>query len=122
VPLGRLLAESDFISLHIPFDPAVGAALGPEQFAKMKDGVRIVNCARGGVVDEAGLVEAMQSGKVAGAALDVFATEPIAGDEALLAEENVSLTPHIGAATVEAQDRVGAEAAQIVIDFAKAGG
>ena len=118
VDMDRLLAESDFISLHIPFDPAVGSTIGAGEFAKMKDGVRIVNCARGGVIDEGALVAAMESGKVAGAALDVFETEPVAADHAILALENVSLTPHIGAATVEAQSRVGAEAAQIVIDFA----
>ena len=84
----------------------------------MKDGVRIVNCARGGVIDEGAFVAAMESGKVAGAALDVFETEPPAAAHAIFGLENVSLTPHIGAATVEAQARVGAEAAQIVIDFA----
>jgi len=119
VPMDRLLAESDFISLHIPFDPVVGATLGENEFARMKDGVRIVNCARGGVVDEAALAASIKAGKVAGAALDVFATEPTTGDEELLGLENVSLTPHIGAATVEAQARVGAEAAQIMIDFAR---
>jgi D-3-phosphoglycerate dehydrogenase len=122
VDMDRLLAESDFISLHIPFDPAVGATLGAAEFAKMKNGARIVNCARGGVIDEQALVAAMRSGKVAGAALDVFETEPIAADHAILGLENVSLTPHIGAATVEAQSRVGAEAAQIVIDFARSAG
>jgi D-3-phosphoglycerate dehydrogenase len=113
------LAESDFISLHIPFDPTVGATIGEGEFAKMKDGVRIVNCARGGVVDEKALVAAMEAGKVAGAALDVFETEPTPEGHAILALDNVSVTPHIGAATVEAQSRVGAEAAQIVIEFAK---
>jgi len=122
VSMDELLAESDFISLHIPFDPAVGATLGADEFAKMKDGVRIVNCARGGVLDEEALVAAMESGKVAGAALDVFASEPTTGAEPMIRQENVSLTPHIGAATVEAQARVGAEAAQIVIDFAAAAG
>jgi len=120
VELDRLLAESDFLSLHIPFDPAIGPAIAAAQFAKMKDGVRIVNCARGGVIDEAALVDAMECGKVAGAALDVFETEPPAEDHPLLAQDAVSLTPHIGASTVEAQARVGAEAAQIVIDFAAA--
>lgn len=115
-----LLARSDFISLHIPFDPSVGATIGPAEFAKMKDGVRLVNCARGGVVDEAALVTAMENGKVAAAALDVFETEPPAGDHPVFAQENISLTPHIGASTVEAQSRVGKEAAQIVIDFAQA--
>jgi len=122
VDMDRLLAESDFVSLHIPFDAAVGATVGAAELAKMKDGVRIVNCARGGVVDEDALVAAMESGKVAGAALDVFTSEPTTGAEPIVAMDNVSLTPHIGAATVEAQARVGAEAAQIVIDFAKSAG
>jgi D-3-phosphoglycerate dehydrogenase len=117
-----LLAESDFISLHIPFDPAVGSTIAEAEFATMKDGVRIVNCARGGVIDEAALVAAIESGKVAGAALDVFESEPPPADHTLFGLENVSLTPHIGAATVEAQARVGAEAAQIVIDFAESVG
>ena len=120
VPFDQLLADSDFISLHIPFDPKVGATIGKPEIEKMKDGVRILNCARGGVIDEAALAEALASGKVAGAALDVFATEPPASDNPLLAQENVSFTPHIGASTVEAQARVGAEAASTVIEFAKA--
>ena len=120
VPFDQLLADSDFISLHIPFDPKVGATIGKPEIEKMKDGVRILNCARGGVIDEAALASALASGKVAGAALDVFATEPPASDNPLLAQENVSFTPHIGASTVEAQARVGAEAASIVIEFAKA--
>jgi len=120
VPMDRLLVESDFISLHVPFDPKVGPVLGAAELGKAKDGVRIVNCARGGVVDEEALVEAMESGKVAGAALDVFSTEPpTTRSEAILGMENVSFTPHVGASTVEAQARVGAEAAQIVIDFAR---
>jgi len=85
----------------------------------MKDGVRIVNCARGGVIDEEALAGALSSGKVAGAALDVFATEPPGVSSPLFAQENLSLTPHIGASTVEAQGRVGTEAAKIVIEFAK---
>jgi D-3-phosphoglycerate dehydrogenase len=119
VPLGELLAKSDFISLHIPYDPAAGATIGEKEFAQMKSGVRIVNCARGGVVDEAALIRALEAGKVAGAALDVFATEPPATDDPILRQTNVSLTPHIGAATQEAQARVGDEAARIVIEFAK---
>lgn len=122
VPLGELLAKSDFISLHIPYDPAVGATIGENEFAQMKSGVRIVNCARGGVVDEAALIRALEAGKVAGAALDVFATEPPAADDPILRQANVSLTPHIGAATQEAQARVGDEAARIVIEFAKTAG
>jgi len=120
VPFDQLLADSDFISLHIPFDPKVGATIGKPEIEKMKDGVRILNCARGGVIDEVALASALASGKVAGAALDVFATEPPASDNPLFAQENVSFTPHIGASTVEAQARVGAEAASTVIEFAKA--
>ena len=122
VGLGELLAKSDFISLHIPYDPAVGATIGEKEFAQMKLGVRIVNCARGGVVDEAALIRALEAGNVAGAALDVFVTEPPAADDPLLRQTNVSLTPHIGAATQEAQARVGDEAARIVIEFAKTAG
>jgi len=117
--LDELLATSDFISLHIPFDPSVGAVIGAKEIERMKDGVRIVNCARGGVVDEAALVEAMRAGKVAGAALDVFGEEPPPVDHPLFALDTVSLTPHIGAATDEAQARVGDEAARIVIEFAR---
>ncbi len=114
-----LLTESDFISLHIPFDPKVGPTIGAAELSRMKEGVRIVNCARGGVIDEAPLAAALATGKVAGAALDVFTVEPPKTAAALFAQENLSLTPHIGAATVEAQARVGAEAAAIVIGFAK---
>ncbi|MCD6135705.1 D-2-hydroxyacid dehydrogenase, partial [Candidatus Bipolaricaulota bacterium] len=84
VPFDQLLADSDFISLHIPFDPKVGATIGKPEIEKMKDGVRILNCARGGVIDEVALASALASGKVAGAALDVFATEPPASDNPLL--------------------------------------
>jgi len=120
VQFEKLLQESDFISLHIPFDPQVGATIGANELSLMKDGVRIINCARGGVIDEAALADALAGGKVAGAALDVFADEPPRVNDALFAQENLSLTPHIGAATVEVQSRVGAEAAEIVIEFAQA--
>ncbi len=119
VSLDELLAASDFISLHIPFDAAKGSTLGEKEFDRMKPGVRLVNCARGGVIDEGALLRALQSGKVAGAALDVFGKEPPPAGDPLIAAENVSLTPHIGAATAEAQARVGDEAATIVIEFAK---
>jgi len=119
VALDELLAASDFISLHVPFDPSVGAVIGAKEIQTMRNGVRIVNCARGGVVDETALVEALRTGKVAGAALDVFATEPPAADHPLFALDGISLTPHIGAATEEAQARVGDEAARIVIEFAR---
>ncbi len=119
VPLDQLLSESDFISLHIPFDPKVGATIGEAEFDKMKDGVRLINCARGGVVDEVALAKALKSGKVAAAAIDVFAAEPPDAGDLLFQQENLSLTPHIGASTVEAQARVGKEAAEIVIAFAQ---
>jgi phosphoglycerate dehydrogenase-like enzyme len=97
----------------------VGSTIGEKEFSMMKDGVRIVNCARGGVIDEAALASALASGKVAGAALDVFSTEPPDVNDVLFTQENLSLTPHIGASTVEAQGRVGKEAAEIVIEFAR---
>ncbi|MFC2079006.1 NAD(P)-dependent oxidoreductase [Candidatus Bipolaricaulota bacterium] len=115
----ELLARSDFISLHIPFDSKAGPSISGPQLDMMKDGVYLVNCARGGVVDETALVAAIDSGKVAGVALDVFEEEPPAIDHPLFEQQAVSLTPHIGAATVEAQARVGREAADIVIDFAR---
>jgi D-3-phosphoglycerate dehydrogenase len=119
IPFEQLLRESDFISLHIPFDPKEGVTLAAKEFTMMKDGVRIINCARGGVVDERALAEALADGKVAAAACDVFVTEPPDVNDPLFAQENLSLTPHIGAATVEAQERVGKEAAEIVVKFAK---
>jgi len=119
VSFDRLLKESDFISLHIPFDPKEGAVIGRDEFALMKGSVRIINCARGGVIDEVALAEALASGQVAGAALDVFAAEPPDVNDALFSQPSLSLSPHIGAATVEAQGRVGKEAAEIVIEFAK---
>ncbi len=118
VSLDELLAAADYISLHLPKTKESADMIGAEQFAKMKDGVRIVNCARGGIINEDALYQALTSGKVAAAALDVFAVEPPT-DWKLLKLENVIGSPHIGAATKEAQGRVGAEVAQIVIEFAK---
>jgi D-3-phosphoglycerate dehydrogenase / 2-oxoglutarate reductase len=112
----RLLATSDFISLHVPLDKQHGPAIGKEEFAMMKKGVVIVNCARGGVVDQQALLEALESGKVAGAALDVFEHEPPTdAEKALINHPRVSVSPHIGGSTVEAQERVGAEIALKVV-------
>jgi D-3-phosphoglycerate dehydrogenase len=122
VPFDMLLQRADFLSIHVPFDPAVGPVIGAGELAQMKPGAFLVNCARGGVVDEAAVAEALASGTLAGAAFDVFADEPPPGDLALLQQEAVSLTPHLGASTREAQQRVGAEAAQIVVEFAKRSG
>jgi|Deesub1362B_J571_1020462.scaffolds.fasta_scaffold00179_13 D-3-phosphoglycerate dehydrogenase len=119
VSMDELLPQSDFITLHVPPDPA-GPVIGREEISKMKDGAYIINCARGGVVDEEALLEALDSGKLAGAGLDVFAEEPPT-DERLLRHPKVTLTPHIGAQTVEAQARVGEEVAEIVISFATEG-
>jgi D-3-phosphoglycerate dehydrogenase len=112
VSFDALLAESDFISLHIPFTekPVLGAA----EFAKIKPGVGIVNCSRGGTIDEIALIEALDSGKVSFAGLDVFDNEPTPRLE-LLQHSKVSLTPHIGASTNEAQERIGVELANLVI-------
>ena len=120
VPFDELLRTSDFISLHIPFVAKEGPTIGEKEIALMKVGVRLVNCARGGVVDEVALAKGLASGKVAAAALDVFAKEPPDPANPVLAQENLSLTPHIGASTVEGQARVGREAAEIVIEFSKA--
>jgi D-3-phosphoglycerate dehydrogenase len=118
VSLDELLAQADYISLHLPKTKESAGMIGAEQIGKMKNGVRIVNCARGGIIDENALYEALCSGKVAGAAVDVYSEEPPT-DWKLPKHENVIASPHIGAATKEGQGRVGAEVAQIVIDFAK---
>ena len=104
-PLENVLNESDFVTLHVPAQKN-GALLGKEEFAKMKDGVAVVNCARGGVIDEEALIEALDSGKVSFAGLDVFVNEPTPSEK-VLSHPKISLTPHIGAATQEAQDRIG---------------
>jgi D-3-phosphoglycerate dehydrogenase len=118
VSLDELLAQADYISLHLPKTKESANLIGADQFAKMKTGVRIINCARGGIINEDALYEALTNGKVAAAALDVFVEEPPT-DWKLLKLENVIGSPHIGAATKEGQGRVGAEVAQIVVDFAK---
>jgi D-3-phosphoglycerate dehydrogenase len=116
--LDELLAQADYISLHLPKTKESAGMIGKAQLEKMKTGVRIINCARGGIVDEAALYEALTNGKVAGAAVDVFAEEPPT-DWKLLKLDNVIGSPHIGAATKEAQGRVGAEVAEKLIEFAK---
>ncbi len=118
VTLDELLVTSDYISLHLPKTKESAAMISKDQFAKMKNGVRIVNCARGGIIDEAALYDALTNGKVAGAALDVYAEEPPT-DWKLEKLPNVIGSPHIGAATHEAQGRVGAEVADKLIEFAK---
>jgi D-3-phosphoglycerate dehydrogenase len=108
----RLLANSDFITLHVPFDPAQGPAIGRKELAMVKKGVIIINCSRGGVVDQDALLEALNAGTVGGAGLDVFTHEPpTPAEQALINHPRVSVSPHIGGSTVEAQQRVGAEIA-----------
>lgn len=119
VTMDELLAKSDFISLHIPGSKDKKAVIGEAEFAKMKDGVFIVNAARGGVVCEDALIKALDSGKVAAAALDVFADEPTK-NEAIYTHPKISLTPHIGASTAEAQERIGEEIVSIIKNHFKA--
>ena len=110
--LESLFKESDFITLHVPAQD--GYIIGEKEFAILKDGVGIVNCARGGVIDEVALIKALDSGKVSFAGLDVFESEP-KPEITILMHPKISLTPHIGAATGEAQDRIGTELASQII-------
>src|SRR3989339_121520 len=116
VSLEDLFNRSDYITIHVPKMEATVNLLNAEAFAKMKDGVMVINCARGGIIDEAALYEAIKSGKVAGAALDVFATEP-PGDHPLLTLDQVISTPHLGASTKEAQTNVAVAAANQIIAY-----
>ena len=114
VMLDELFAQSDFITLHTPLTNDTRGIINAAAFAKMKDGVRLICAARGGVVDEAALLDALNSGKVAAAGLDVFATEP-PGESALASHPHVVATPHIGAQTVEAQIRAAGDIATEVL-------
>ncbi len=112
--LDDLLASADFISVHTPLTAETRHILDAARLRKTKRGVRIINCARGGLIDEAALVQALQDGHVAGAALDVFEVEPLPSDSSLRSAPNLVLTPHLGASTVEAQESVGIEIAQSI--------
>ncbi|MDD5586203.1 MAG: phosphoglycerate dehydrogenase [Alphaproteobacteria bacterium] len=116
VELDDLLARADIITLHTPLTDATRNILDAKAFAKCKKGVRIINCARGGLVNEADLKAALESGQVAGAALDVFTTEP-AKENALFGMENVICTPHLGASTAEAQENVALQVAEQMSDY-----
>ena len=111
-----LLKISDFISIHVPYDKNKGPLIGKAEFKLMKDGIYIINCSRGKVIDEKALVESLNNHKVAGAGLDVFEEEPTNNKE-LLNHENVSVTPHIGASTIEAQNKIEEEVFSIVKKF-----
>ncbi len=110
----ELLARSDFVSLHLPLLPETRGMFNAEQFARMKDGARVVCAARGGIIDEAALLAAIESGKIAGAALDVFASEP-PGATDLVKHPRVIATPHVGAQTAEAQSRAAEDIAHEVL-------
>lgn len=116
-----LYAQSDYITLHVAFTPETQRMLNAAAFSKMKDGVRIVNCARGELIDQSALKQAIESGKVAGAALDVFEKEPPVSEDGLLALDNLIATPHIGGSTEEAQEIVGIRIAEQVTDYLKSG-
>lgn len=112
----KLLSDSDYVTLHIPFVESEGPTIGEAELKKMKESAYLINCARGGVVDEDALKKALEKGWIEGAGVDVFTEEP-PQDEELLKFDNLSLTPHVGASTVEAQRRVGTQAADEFIDF-----
>lgn len=114
VTMDELISNSDMISLHVPG----GKVITAKEIEKMKNGVILVNAARGGVIDETDLINGLNSGKIAHACLDVFENEPTP-NEALLKHSKISLTPHIGAATNEAQERIGVELAEKIIDALK---
>jgi len=120
VSLEDLYRKSDYITIHVPKMKETTGFINKDAFKQMKDGVMIINCARGGIIDEIDLEAALKSGKVAGAALDVFAIEP-PGTCSLLEEENVICTPHLGASTREAQTNVAVAVAKQIIDYLKNG-
>jgi D-3-phosphoglycerate dehydrogenase len=121
VDLESIYKRSDMITIHVPKSPETSYMINQETIQKMKNGVRIVNCARGGLVDEKALAEALTSGKVAGAALDVFEKEPPPPDNPLLSIPSVICTPHLGASTEEAQDNVAIAIADQMVDYLKNG-
>lgn len=117
VELDEIYPQADFITVHMPMTDETKGMLNTAAFAKMKKGVRILNCARGGIVNETDLVEAVKSGKVAGAALDVYETEPLPAPHPLRELPQIIMTPHLGASTEEAQENVGIEVAEAITDY-----
>jgi D-3-phosphoglycerate dehydrogenase / 2-oxoglutarate reductase len=119
--LNSLLPKVDFLTVHTPLTDETRNLIGAPEIALMHKGARVINCARGGIVNEEALAEGLRSGHLAGAALDVFVQEPPPADHPLLKMANVVLTPHLGASTVEAQTSVAVEAAQLLIDYLSRG-
>jgi D-3-phosphoglycerate dehydrogenase len=116
LPLEQLLADSDIVTIHVPLLAETRGMIGARQIAAMKPGAYLINCARGGLVDESALAAALVSGHLAGAALDVFAQEPL-HDSPLLGAPNLILTPHVAASTREAQAQVSTDVAKAVLDY-----
>jgi D-3-phosphoglycerate dehydrogenase / 2-oxoglutarate reductase len=115
--LDELLPRVDFLTIHVPLSDETKRLIGKRELALMKKSARVLNVARGGIVDEQALADALADGTIAGAGVDVFSAEPIAPNNPLLGAPNVVLTPHLGASTVEAQENVAVEAAQLIADF-----
>lgn len=113
--LDELLDGADVVSVHVPLTPETRYLIGPEQFKRVRAGAYLVNCARGGVVDEQALVASLRAGHLAGAALDVFETEPLFAEHPLTAMENVLLTPHMAAHTQDSLDRMASDAAEGIV-------
>jgi len=119
--LDNVFAKADFLTIHTPVTDDTRGLIGREAFAKMKQGVRLVNCARGGLVDEDALLDAIDAGKVTAAALDVYAAEPLSANSPLLGRKEILTTPHLGASTTEAQEGVALTVAEQMRDFLLAG-
>ncbi|MHC4249716.1 MAG: phosphoglycerate dehydrogenase, partial [Planctomycetota bacterium] len=117
VDLDTLLARADLVTIHVPLNDATRGLIGADEFAKMKPTARLVNCARGGVVDEDALVKALEEKQIAGAAVDVYAKEPLPAESPLRGAPNIILTPHLGASTAEAQEKVAEDLARQFVDY-----
>jgi len=120
VTLDEIIAKSDFVTLHVPLTDGTKNLFSADTFAKMKKGSYLINCARGGIVDESAVLEALKSGQLAGAALDVYGKEP-PEPSPLFQHENLIASPHLGASTREAQEKVAIELAEVFIGFLKDG-
>ena len=115
--LDNILQNADFLTIHTPVTDETRGIIGKDAFSKMKKGVRLVNCARGGLVDEDALLEAIENGKVAGAAMDVYSVEPLDPNSSLLNNPRIITTPHLGASTIEAQEGVALTVAEQMRDY-----